>query len=117
MISGRVIHGDGIGGTQGYPTANLDTPREDIALADGVYAARTILAGREYMSALIVTPRGGEVYLLGYSGADFYDSGIAVQPMQLVSGLIHADTLQELKEKIERDLEAIRMILGARSST
>jgi len=37
-MGGRVVAGDGLGRKLGFPTANLDLPREKLIPADGVYA-------------------------------------------------------------------------------
>ena len=43
QLAGRVVAGHGLGRQLGYPTANLQVPREKLVPADGIYACR---AGR-----------------------------------------------------------------------
>lgn len=113
MIEKKVIHGDGIGKQIGYPTANLDCAPDEVALRDGVYAARSILYGKEYESALIVRRATSkvEVYLLDYVGEDFYDATISVRPIQKISEIeeMHPDGI---REKIISDLRLVKEALN-----
>ena len=49
FFEGEVFHGDKIGRTIGYPTANLkSTDEEKIALGDGIYAVYATAEGKTY---------------------------------------------------------------------
>ena len=113
MIKGKVIHGDGIGKSQGYATANLDIGSDRTQLKSGVFAARTKCCDKWWDSALIVASddKKVEVYLFGYEGGDFYGKYVEVEPVQKVSEIIPADSLEELQNKIEEDLRKIKVIL------
>ena len=112
MISGLVVHGDGIGRTLGYPTANI-VPAEEMFLEDGVYAAWVLVREHRHGAALVISQKGKkiEVYLLDYSGQDLYGTHLAVDPVQQVSAMQRL-TEEDLEKKIERDITLIRSVLG-----
>ena len=117
MIIGRVIHGEGIGKSQGYATANLLLPTGRTQLKSGVYAAVACFRdGQYYNSALIVTsqPHKVEIHLMDYDGSDFYGEEISVEPIQKVSEVHSADTMEELRHKIDDDLWRIQAVLSER---
>jgi riboflavin kinase/FMN adenylyltransferase len=111
MFTGTVVHGEAVGRTLGFPTANLDVPVQKITLHDGVYASRVSLGDRTYNGALAIkkSERRVEVFLLDYEGPEFYDTEISIDPLAIVSEYEHYDSLEELKEKIARDVELVRL--------
>lgn len=112
MLSGLVIHGDKIGRTLGFPTANLDIAKKHCPFAPGVYAVKVKLNKKEYQGALAIQekPRKVEVHLLNYFGEDFYGKYLEVELVQKVSEMENMDSLEELKEKIQKDMEMVREI-------
>jgi riboflavin kinase / FMN adenylyltransferase len=55
FFEGEVVHGDKIGRTIGYPTANLkSTDEEKIVLGDGIYAVYTEVAGSRYKAMMSI---------------------------------------------------------------
>ena len=113
MFTGRIIRGEGIAKTLGYPTANLDVIPKKIGIGDGVYAARVTLRRMVFDAALIVQQQRVqkvEVYLFGYSGPDFYGESLEVSPIQKVSEIEQMSS-EELKQKIDKDIIAIKDVL------
>ena len=86
MLNGVVIHGEAIGRTRGYPTANLQLSKRP-NLADGVYAAWGYVHNKKYAAALIVgnDAKRIEVYLIDYSGEELYGTHMRVAPVERVS--------------------------------
>lgn len=113
MISGKVIHGDGVGKRLGYPTANLDIKKEKIKLSPGVYAARAVLNGKKYNASLIIQKKiwKVEVHLLDYVGEDFYGAVLEVEPVEKVSEIVQFDNKKWLIKKISGDVNKIKKIL------
>ena len=113
MIVGKVIHGDGIGKSQGYATANLDISPERTKLKSGCYATWVRFRGQKHPAALIVASQAAkvEVHLLDYAGLDFYGEQITVDPIQKVSEVVHVESLPELKAKMDKDIVLIRSVL------
>ncbi|MDP3964546.1 MAG: riboflavin kinase [bacterium] len=77
LVKGRVIRGEGYGGQQGYPTANLDRRYfQRHPVPSGVYAAWAELGKNRYQAIVIIgvpfvrdkRKRKIEVYLLDYTG-------------------------------------------------
>ncbi len=114
MFKGKVITGDGIGRTLGYPTANLDTPKHDIKLTGGVYAVFATCGNRTYPAALVLQedPWKVEVYLMNYEGGDIYGRMIEVDPRQKVSELEWFESQEELKKKIAKDIVLVQRVLN-----
>ena len=54
---GKVLHGDKIGRTLGFPTANLSPQSITTPLRHGIYAARVYIKNKEYRGALFYGPR------------------------------------------------------------
>ncbi|PIR76822.1 MAG: hypothetical protein COU32_00040 [Candidatus Magasanikbacteria bacterium CG10_big_fil_rev_8_21_14_0_10_42_10] len=112
MFGGIVIHGDGVGGTLGYPTANIDCPSKDVHFDPGVYAAKATYQGKVYKAALVImkTPWKVEVHLLDFDGSDIYGQELRFEPIQRVSALERYDDIEELKEKIARDILSVQQV-------
>ena len=110
MISGIVIHGDGIGKSLGYPTANLDIEKNKCRLTPGVYAAKAILDKKEYQAALAIQESKWkvEVNLLDYVGEDFYGKYLEVEEIQKVSEMEGFTGKDSLIEKIAGDIKKVR---------
>lgn len=113
MLSGPVVNGDGVGKTFGCPTANLSLRRSQVSLSSGIYAAAATLNREVYKAALVIQekPWKVEVHLLDYNGPDFYGQHISVDPVQKVSEIESYDSTDELKDKIQADLELVRDFL------
>lgn len=113
MIHGKVVSGRGIGRTFGYPTANLDTPINEVHLSTGIYASYVYYERKKYHAALIVKreQKAIEAHLLQYSGPDFYGAVLEVEPIQKVSEL-EALPPEELLKKIEADIELVKRLLN-----
>lgn len=115
MIVARVIAGDAIGRTIGYPTANLECTPDAVGLDDGVYAAHVFLddAPDGYPAALVVhrARERVEVFLLDFS-ADLYGKTLKVSPGKKVSDIRTFSSLDDLKKKIDTDVARIRAVFA-----
>lgn len=113
MFSGRVIRGEGIARSLGYPTANLQILPADTKLRDGVYAAWAVVSRQRYPAALVIqhAVKKVEVYLLDYTGPDLYDAIISIDPVGQVSSIEQLATT-DLKKKIARDILLVKDILA-----
>jgi len=112
MLAGIVIHGDKIGKTLGYPTANLNVEKKDCKLSPGVYAVEVILDRKKYQGALAIQEKKWkvEVHILDYSGEDFYGKYVEVEPVKKVSEMEGFTGQDSLVEKIKSDVEKVREI-------
>ena len=117
-FSGKVIHGDAIGRTLGFPTANLKIPSPKLIPADGVYAATVTYNDRDYRGALSIgtkptvkdtSERTVEVLLLDFEG-DLYDKTLTVSLKQYLRPQRKYASIDELRTAIALDVQIIRSI-------
>jgi riboflavin kinase/FMN adenylyltransferase len=120
-LAGRVVPGDGVGRTLGFPTANLRLTEEKLLPQDGVYAA---LAGLDdepvtRMAALSLGLRptfdGGtrviEVHLLDFD-AVLYGRELTVECVAWRRGQERFDSTAALIDAITADVAATRRLLA-----
>jgi riboflavin kinase/FMN adenylyltransferase len=118
-IEGEVIHGDKVGRTIGYPTANIDLDRY-LRPRYGVYAVRGRLPdGRVLDGAANLGIRPSfdppkellEPYFFGDPG-DLYGRTIEVELHHWLRPEMKFDSLDALKAQIASDCEDARRLLG-----
>ncbi len=122
-IAGWVQHGDKVGRTVGYPTANLDMGAY-LRPAYGIYAVRGRLAdGRVLQGAanLGVRPQFEppkellEPYFFDFSG-DLYGQGLEVELVEYLRPEEKFDGLEALVAQMDRDCARAREVLGNAST-
>lgn len=114
MIEGTVVKGDGRGRTIGFPTINLKT---DFPLIPkrGVYITYVEFDGKKFPAVTNIgfnpTFHGQtitiETYLLNFSG-DLYNRNIALYFLERVRDEVKFESVDELKERIGKDVEKAR---------
>lgn len=124
-LSGSVVHGDELGRTLGFPTANLE-PVAEMLPRDGIYAVRVEVrkpgeAGFERLGggamSIGVRPTVGgtrrtvETYILGFQG-DLYGAELRVELVAHLREERRFDSLAELRLQIGRDVDEAKAILG-----
>lgn len=118
IIAGTVIGGHQLGRRLGYPTANLNIPA-DLAIEDGVWAARVTVEGKTYGALGYVgrkptVDRDGqrvlEVHLLDFND-NLYGHHIQVELLQYVRAECRFESTDDLLRQIDRDKQAIIKIL------
>lgn len=117
-LHGKVIRGNALGRSIGFPTANIDI-ESDIKLIPklGVYAVNVVLADgsvREGMMNIGLRPTLAnhdgisiEVNLFDFDG-DLYDQYVTVQLLSRFRDEIKFDSIPDLKEQLAHDKETIR---------
>ncbi len=119
-IAGTVIHGDKLGRTIGYPTANL-AMGDYVRPAYGIYAVRGTLAdGRVLDGAanLGIRPTFDppkellEPYFFDFSG-DLYGQDLSVELIAFLRPEARFDTIDELKTRMAHDCDVARAALAA----
>ena len=109
-VTGEVIHGNAIGRTIGFPTANIEVDENRIMPTEGVYASVTEYDGRIYPS---VTNYGGkptfndnrillETNIFDFDG-DLYGEKISVFFLGKIRNIVSFGSKEELKCRLERD--------------
>ena len=110
-ISGVVEHGNAIGATLGFPTANIRLNSYKQLPASGVYAVSANLDGVEYkaLANIGTNPTVGndhvslEVHLLDFQG-DLYDKQLTISFLSFLREERRFDSLEELKQQIAEDV-------------
>ena len=122
-VSAEVIRGNEIGRTIGFPTANLELPKEYMLFnRGGVYACWAEYNGQTYkaMANIGHRPTIGdraeddmliEVNLFGFDG-DLYGQKIRVRFIDRIRDEIKFEGLPELKAQLELDREKAKEILS-----
>jgi len=114
-ICGKVVLGDKLGRTLGFPTANLDVTGL-VLPPNGVYAAVTRHEGRLYRAALNIGVRPTvatgrqlrvEAHLLDFDG-DLYGRELEIEIGEKLRDEKKFASPLELKEQIGRDVMAVR---------
>ena len=117
-LQGRVIRGNARGRTLGFPTANLDIPRDRMIPGNGIYATWAHVGEKRYMAATNVGTRPTfdekerivEAFILDYSG-DLYDSEITVEFVKRLRDELRFETVEALVAQMRQDVEQTRQIL------
>jgi riboflavin kinase/FMN adenylyltransferase len=113
FFEGEVFHGDKIGRTIGYPTANLkSTDEEKIALGDGIYAVYAQVEGKTYKGMMSIGFRptvNGKVRVTEVNIFDFskeiYGQAIRVTVKKYLRSEVKFDGLEALKIQLHKDKE------------
>jgi len=111
-LRGWVIHGECIGATLGYPTANLSRHYfRHHPVPKGVYAAMTKLGTKKLFSAVVVGVDGKlEVHIINWSG-NLYGKYLTVELIKKIRALDVYKNDSLLKKQIARDLVVVKKIL------
>jgi riboflavin kinase/FMN adenylyltransferase len=119
-MSGEVIHGAKRGRTIGFPTANIDYPKQKATPSNGIYACWACLGDQKFMAATNIgfnptfTPERKipslEAYLLDFD-RDIYGQELKLEFIARIRDELKFDSLEELIRKIHEDVDATRKIL------
>ena len=119
--SGIVTHGDSIGRTLGFPTANISIkPEYQLIEKAGVYATIARVDGKDYPSMTYIgrrptisngLPTSTETYIMDFDG-DLYGKEIRVTFVDRVRDEMTFDKLERLKSQIQEDKANIIKILS-----
>lgn len=119
--SGIVTHGDSIGRTLGFPTANISIkPEYKLIEKTGVYATIAKVDGKDYPSMTYIgrrptisngLPTSTETYIMDFDG-DLYGKEIRVTFVDRVRDEMTFDNLERLKSQIQEDKANIIRILS-----
>lgn len=110
-INGKVVQGNAIGRTLGFPTANiLVTDKWKLIPADGVYAVRVKLGKKQFYGMLNIGERPTllenehriEVHIFDFS-ADIYGSAIKVEFVKRIRKEKQFENLELLKKQLQID--------------
>ncbi len=123
-ISGRVAHGDKLGRTLGFPTANIHLHRKTTPLS-GIYAVEVFGLKKEpVIGAASIGTRptvGGKQYLLEIHLLDFsediYGHYVDVDFKYKLREELHFESIEILKQQIKKDVADVRQLMNIRLDT
>ena len=117
-VSGRVVHGSGIGRRLGSPTANLEVARDKLLPDDGVYFATVeTLGGAPGLLYVGSRPTFGdgarvaEVHVLDFEG-DLYGQPLTGAVHRRLRGDMTFESEDALRDQIGRDLVRAHDLAG-----
>lgn len=118
-ITGKVVEGEKIGRTIGFPTANIACEPTKLIPADGVYAVRVQIEDKCYKGMLnigcrptlkgIRAPRTIEVHLLHFNG-DLYGKTLSLIFVKHIRKEQQFASLQELTLQLQQDADIIEKL-------
>ena len=118
-ISGNVIKGKGIGNTiLGYPTANLDMSSvETIIPANGIYATKVKLDGREFIGATSIgynptfnnKEKSIESFIIDFN-ENLYGKDIEINFIKWIRAEESFDNTVELQKQMTDDINQIKQL-------
>ncbi|MFT3740683.1 MAG: bifunctional riboflavin kinase/FAD synthetase [Breznakibacter sp.] len=121
-VTGRVVGGQRLGRTIGYPTANIEVGETaKLIPLDGVYACRVRVLGRKFNGMLNIGYRPTvskqldfrtiEVHLLDFTD-DIYSEEVSVEFVARVRNEMQFQGVEALKAQLMRDEKTIRDLLS-----
>ncbi len=115
-ILSKVLHGKHVGKSLGFPTINFIVPDEKIMPPNGVYATKTFVDGKEYLSITNVgnrptfndgNKRTVETYIFDFD-LDIYNKNAKVKFYKFIRPEKKFSNVDELKEEIKNNVISVR---------
>jgi riboflavin kinase/FMN adenylyltransferase len=118
-LRGPVVLGDQRGRLIGFPTANIAIGADRALPAFGVYVTRAYLGETCYKSVTNIGRRPTfqvhgvtvETHILDFDG-DIYGRELRIELLKMVRPEMRFSSVDELKQQIQRDIEAVRSELA-----
>ncbi|MEO0203260.1 MAG: bifunctional riboflavin kinase/FAD synthetase [candidate division WOR-3 bacterium] len=102
FIRGEVIKGKGLGKKLGFPTINIKFNQEKLIPKQGVYLSKVFIREKAYYSATYVNQLI-ESYIFDFN-EEIYGELVKVEFIKFISEAKKFDNLDDLKKKIEKDV-------------
>ena len=118
FMSGAVTEGNMIGKSLGFPTANIEVPKEKVMPKSGVYAVEAMCKGNKYNAVCnigikpTVTDRAIltiETHLIDFSD-DIYNELLTIKFKKRIRDEIHFNSKEQLSAQIKSDIESAGFI-------
>lgn len=120
FLSGKVIRGNAIGKTIGFPTANISIEdKSKLHPADGVYAVQVVLEENEYRGMMNIgskptvdgNKKSLEVYILDFSG-DIYGKELKIKFITRIREEKKFENLDALKQQLLIDKNKVQNLIS-----
>ncbi|MGV4529065.1 bifunctional riboflavin kinase/FAD synthetase [Ornithobacterium rhinotracheale] len=110
-LEGKVIHGDKIGRTLGFPTVNLSINDEKLIPKNGVYGVNVWIDGQKFQGLMNVGIRPTiegknqriEVFIFDFED-NLYEKTLKVEILNRIRDEQKFDSLEDLKDQIAKDV-------------
>ncbi len=117
-IEGVIIHGDKIGRTLNFPTANLKVDHEKLIPQNGVYLFQTIYHAKHYYGLVNIGTRPTlqekenriEAFLFDFN-QEIYDEKLKIEFLKKIRDEKKFDSIDALKKQIESDYQKAKEII------
>ncbi len=114
-LSGCVKDGKKLGRTLGFPTANVNLPKNKVIPKDGVYLTKTEFDGKFYYGITNIgtnptvedKQRRAENFIFDFNG-DLYGKEIKITFLRFIRGEKKFDSVEELAEQVKKDIETAK---------
>jgi riboflavin kinase/FMN adenylyltransferase len=120
ILSGHVVHGHKVGGTIGYPTANLKIKEKNKLIPkEGIYAVMAHLQNKQYGGMMYIGRRptinlskeiNVEINLFDFKG-EIYDEELSVEMIQFIRDDKEFDSVESMRNRIHIDKKEAQQIL------
>ena len=115
FVFGEVFKDRQIGRTIGFPTANIEYPKEKFPLKKGVYETRVNVDGKEYKAITNFGSRPTfdndktltETYLDGFEG-DLYGKKLQIRFVRFLREIKKFDDVKGLQNQLQQDIRRVR---------
>ena len=113
FIQGKIMHGNQIGRTIGFPTINIEPPLQKLLPPFGVYASYVWLDGRRYGGITNIGkkptiqgkhPVSAETYIYDFA-EDVYEKEARVDILHFVRPELKFKNVDELAKQLKKDLD------------
>ena len=112
MLSGNVVHGDKMGRTINYPTANIKVDRNKLIPKAGVYLVKIIFQSEDFFGMLNIGKKQKiEVHVFNFL-KDIYGQKITIKLINRLRDGVNFKSLKELKKQLQNDEKKCKAILG-----
>lgn len=121
-LTGQVVHGDKIGRTIGYPTANIEIEESyKLVPQNGIYAVRVSLEHKKSLPAMLyigyrptlhnpIPQQRIEVYIFDFN-EDIYNQKISIEFIKKIREDMKFDSLQTMQKQLDKDAIMAKKVL------
>ena len=116
VLTGKIVHGKGLGRTVGMPTANLCIHDKTVLPADGVYATRIRVGEKIFCSVTNIGRRPSvdhesrvtiETFIFDFD-EDIYGENVVLEVHKFLRPVQKFQNLKKVQEQVQKDIEAAK---------